>query len=180
MKSASLQYATALADIAAERGAAAAAGKQLGDFVAAYQNSAELRNFLASPAVTREEKHAVVQKIAERLGAGKILRNFLMVVIDHRRTLLLPEIAETLQEVLRQRQGVSEAEIRSAVELSEAQRKRLAQTLEKMAGRKVEARFSLDPSLLGGAVVRMGSTIYDGSLRSRLNTLRARLTSEQA
>jgi F-type H+-transporting ATPase subunit delta len=179
LKSASLQYANALADIAFEQGAAAAAGKQLNDFAAAYESSAELRNFLASPAVTREEKHAVILKIAERLGSGKILRNFLLVMIDHQRTHLLPEIAETLQEVIRQRQGIVEAEIRSAVELSEAQRRRLAQKLELMTGKKIEPRYSLDPALLGGAVVRIGSTIYDGSLRNRLDTLRARLTSEQ-
>lgn len=178
MKSASAQYASALADIAFEQGAAAAAGKQLGEFVAAYEASAELRNFLASPAVTREEKHGVVDKIGERLGAGKILRNFLRVVIDHRRTQLLPEIGETLREVIRQRQGVAEAEVQTAVELSAAQKKQFSETLERITGKKVESKFSLDPGLLGGAVVRIGSTIYDGSVRSRLNALRARLAAE--
>lgn len=178
MKSASAQYANALADIAFEQGAAAAAGKQLGEFVAAYENSGELRNFLASPAVSREEKHGVVDKIGERLGAGKILRNFLRVVIDHQRTQLLPEIAKTLQEVIRQRQGMAEAEVHSAVELSAAQKRQLSETLERITGKKIETKYSLDPALLGGAVVRIGSTIYDGSLRSRLNTLRTRLAAE--
>jgi F-type H+-transporting ATPase subunit delta len=178
LKSASLQYANALADVALQQGSVAAAAKQLGDFVAAYKLSAELRNALASPAVKREEKHAIVEKISERLGAGKILRNFLYTVIDHQRTHLLPEMAETFQEVIRQRQGIAEAEISSAVELSVAQKKQLSQTLERITGKKIESRFTLNPALLGGAVVRIGSTIYDGSLRSGLNALRARLAAE--
>jgi F-type H+-transporting ATPase subunit delta len=178
LRSASLQYANALADIALEQGAASAAGKQLSDFVAAYKSSAELRNVLASPAVTREEKHAVVERIAERLGAGKILQNFLRTVIDHRRAHQLPEMADTFQEVVRQREGIAEAEFSSAVELSAAQKRQLSQTLERITGKKIESRFTLDPALLGGAVVRIGSTIYDGSLRSGLNALRARLAAE--
>jgi F-type H+-transporting ATPase subunit delta len=106
------------------------------------------------------------------------VRNFLFVVIDHQRTQLLPEIFESLQNVLRDRQGVTEAEIFSAVGLNEAQKKEMTQTLERVTGKKVEAKFSLDPSLLGGALVRVGDTIYDGSLRNRLEGMRERLTAE--
>jgi F-type H+-transporting ATPase subunit delta len=178
LKSASLQYASALADIAFEQGAATPALKQFDDFLAAYASSAELRNFLASPAVTRGEKHAVIEKISARLGTSRIVRNFLLVVIDHQRTQMLPEIAETFREVIRQRQGIAEAEISSAVELSAGQKKQFSQTLESMTGKKIEPRFLLEPALLGGVIVRIGSTIYDGSLRSRLNTLRVRLAAE--
>jgi F-type H+-transporting ATPase subunit delta len=178
LKSASLQYANALADIALAQGAAEPAAKQLNDFGAAYTQSAELRTFLASPAVTVEAKHAVIEKITGRLGASKIIRNFLFVITDHRRTQLIPEILVTFQEVIRQRQGVAEAQISSAVELSAAQKKELAATLTKLTGKKIETKYSLDPGLLGGAVVRIGDTIYDGSLRSRLNEMRSRLASE--
>ena len=178
MKSASLQYANALADIAQEQGASGAVAKQLNDFAAAYAGSAELRNFLASPAVTRTEKHGVIEKITSRMGASKILRNFLFVVIDNRRTYLLPEIVESFQRVIREREGIAEAEITSAVELSDTQKKNFSQTLQRLTGKKVEAKFSLNPGLLGGAVVRIGSTVYDGSVRNRLNELRTRLASE--
>ena len=178
MKSASLQYANALADVALAQGAGEPALKQLKDFVAAFDESAELRNVLASPAVPKEEKHGVIEKIGTRLGATKIIRNFLFVVADHHRTHMLPEILETFQEVVRQRQGIAEAEISSAVELSAAQKKRFAQILERITGKKVEAKFSLDPALLGGAVVRVGDTIYDGSVRNSLNEMRARLAGE--
>ncbi len=178
MKSASRQYANALADIVLAQGAAAPAVKQLADFGTVYAQSAELRNFLASPAVDRSAKHGVIEKLLARLGASKILRNFLFVIVDHRRTQALPELVEAFQEVVRQRQGVAEAEISSAVELSTAQKKEFALTLERLTGKRVEAKYSLEPALLGGAVVRIGDTIYDGSLRNRLNALRARLAAE--
>ena len=178
MKSASLQYANALADIALEQGASEPAAKQLDGFGAAYEQSAELRTFLASPAVSVEAKHAVLEKISGRLGASKIIRNFLFVIADHRRTQLIPEIVATFQQVLRQRQGVAEAEVASAVELTAAQKKDLAATLARVTGKKIEPKYSLDPALLGGAVVRIGDTIYDGSLRSRLNEMRVRLAAE--
>ena len=179
MKSANLQYANALADIALAQGAALPVAQQLGDFTAAYAGSPELRNFLKSPAVTKEEKRSVAAKISARLGASKILRNFLFVIIDHQRMHQLPEILETFQNVLRERQGIANAEIFSAVALNDAQKTEMKQTLERVTGKKIEAKFSLDLNLLGGTLVRVGDTIYDGSLRNRLNGLRERLLAEQ-
>ena len=178
MKSASHQYADALADIALAQGAAEPAVKQLADFAAAYAESAELRTFLASPAVTLEDKHGVIEKLVARLGASKIIRNFLFLIADNRRTQILPEIVAAFQQVVRQRQGLAEAEISSAVEMSAAQKAELAKTLERLTGKTIEPKYSLDPALLGGAVVRIGDTIYDGSLRSRLNEMRAHLAAE--
>lgn len=178
MKSASLQYATALADIALEQGAADPVKKQLSDFGVAYAESAELRNVLANPAVELGTKHAVIEKLTARLGASRIVRNFLFVVADHQRTHLLPEIQQTFETVIRQRQGVAEADVTSAAELSGAQKTALQQTLERLTGKKIQAKYSLDPALLGGAVVRIGDTIYDGSVRKRLNHMRARLSAE--
>jgi len=178
LKSASLQYANALADIALEQGAAEPVLKQLAEFGGAYAESAELRNFLGSPAVTREAKHGVIEKLVARLGASKIIRNFLFVVIDSQRTPLLPNMIEAFQEVIRQRQGVAEAGVKSAVELNAQQKAQLLQTLERLTGKKVQAKYSLDTALLGGAVVRIGDTIYDGSLKNRLNQMRKRLAAE--
>ena len=178
MRSASLQYATALADIALEQGAAEPVRKQLTEFGAAYAESAELRNVLANPAVIPAAKHGVIEKLVLRLGASRIVRNFLFVVVDNQRTHLLPEILQTFEDVLRQRQGVAEAEVASAAELTAPQKTQLQQTLERLTGRKIQANYSLDPALLGGVVVRIGDTIYDGSVRSRLNQMRARLAAE--
>jgi F-type H+-transporting ATPase subunit delta len=178
LKSASLQYAVALADIVLEQGAAEPARKQLQDFRVAYEESSELRNFLASPAVSRQDKHAVIEKLVARLGASRIIRNFLFIMADNQRVHLLPEIEQTFEEVLRQRQGVAEAEVTSAVELSERQKAGLVQTLERLSGKKIQAKYALEPRLLGGAVVRVGDTVYDGSVRNQLNQLHAQLASE--
>ena len=178
MKSASLQYANALADVVLEQGAADPARQQLADFVAAYAESTELRNFMASPAVSREAKHGVVQKIVARIGASRILRNFLFVIVDNQRTPLLPEIAASFEQVLRQRQGIAEAEVLSAVPLNDKQKTALLRNLESATGKKIQASYSLDPRLLGGAVVRIGDTIYDGSVRNQLDRLRQHLAAE--
>lgn len=178
MKSASLQYANALADVALADRAAEVVSQQVTAFGEAYAESAELRTFLASPAVDVEAKHGVIEKLIARMGASKVLRNFLFVVVDHRRTHILPEIIQAFQEVMRQRQGIAEAEISSATDLSAVQKAEFAFTLERLTGKRVETKYSLEPELLGGAVVRIGDTIYDGSLRSRLNEMRARLTAE--
>ena len=173
-----MQYANALADIALEQGAAEPMAKQLSEFGAAYAESAELRTFLATPGVTREVKHSVIEKLVARMGMSKIIRNFLFVMVDNQRTLLLPDILAAFQEVIRRRQGVAEAEVSSAVKLSEAQKAQLLQTLERLTGKKIQAKYALQPELLGGAVVRIGDTIFDGSLRSRLTEMRRRLTAE--
>ena len=178
MKSASLQYANALADIALEQGAAEPVRKQLRDFGGVYGASAELRNFLASPAVGREAKHGVIEKLLARLGGSKILRNFLFVVVDHQRSQSLPEIIAGFEEVIRQREGIVEAQVSSAIELTTVQKAELEATLARLTGKRVETKFSLEPALVGGAVVRVGDTVYDGSLRSRLNELRVRLEAE--
>ena len=178
MKSAALQYGNALADVALAQGAVEPLETQLTALGALYGEAADLRNFLANPAVTSDAKHGVIEKIAARMGAGKIIRNFLFVLADHQRTQILPEVIAAFQEVVRQRQGIAQAEISSAVELSPAQKDELAKTLVRLTGKTVEPRYSLDPALLGGAVVRIGSTIYDGSLRNQLDTLRARLAAE--
>jgi F-type H+-transporting ATPase subunit delta len=178
LRSASLQYANALADIALEQGAAEPVLKQLSEFGAAFAASAELRVFLTAPGLSRQVKHGVIEKLAARMGASKIIRNFLFVMVDNQRAALLPDILAAFQEVIRRRQGVAEAEVSSAVNLSDAQKAQLLQTLERLTGKKIQAQYALEPELLGGAVVRIGDTIYDGSLRSRLKEMRARLTAE--
>jgi F-type H+-transporting ATPase subunit delta len=178
LKSASLQYANAFADIAIAQGAPQTAVKQLADFDEAFGESGELRNFLGSPAVDTAAKHRVIEKIIAQQGAERIIRNFLFVILDHHRAHMLPEIVAAVQEVVRQRQGIAEAAVSSAVELSTAQKTELARTLSRLTGKKIEPKYSLDPELLGGAIARVGDTIYDGSLRSRLMEMRARLAEE--
>jgi F-type H+-transporting ATPase subunit delta len=169
------RYATALAEIALEEGVFERVGRQLEEFLRLTRESDELKNLLANPAVERESKHGAVEEIAARMGASKVLRNFLLVLVDHDRTPLLPEIQKAFHELILERLGVAEAEVTSPAQLTPKQKRELSAALERLTGKKIEARYDLDPALLGGAVVRIGSTIYDGSVRAQLERLRARL-----
>lgn len=178
MRALAERYASALADVAIEQGATEQVKKELAAFVALLAQSADLRNFLASPAIARASKQAVIEKLVARLGAGKTLRNLLFVVVENRRSLLLPQIQQAFEALLYVRLGVAEAQVTSAEELSPQEKADLNRVLERLTGKKVETRYGLDSALLGGAVVRIGSTIYDGSVREQLNRLRAQLASE--
>jgi F-type H+-transporting ATPase subunit delta len=172
------RYASALVDVALEEGTAEAVKIELTEFAALMGESADLRNFLASPAVAVEQKQAVLEKILSRMGASKTLRNFLFVIVDNRRSALLPQIREAYHEQLFARLGVAEAQVTSARELTVAERAGLVQALERITGKRVETQYGLDPALIGGAVVRIGSTIYNGSVREQLNRLRAHLAAD--
>src|SRR5260370_10318388 len=140
------------------QGAAKPLVEELMGFGALYGESAELRNFLASPAVTKEAKHRVIEKLLARVGGSKIVRNFLFVIVDHQRTHVLPEMITAFQEVIRQRQGITEAQVSSAVELKKAQKAGMEFNLENVTGKRVAATLSLEPELLGVAKMPVGGT----------------------
>jgi F-type H+-transporting ATPase subunit delta len=112
------------------------------------------------------------------MGASRTLRNYLFVIVDQRRAGLLPEIEQAFSALLDARQGITQAMVTSAADLTVKERAELDATLAKLTGRKVQAQFKTDPTLIGGAVVKIGSTIYDGSVRAQLDRLRARMISE--
>ena len=178
MRTVTGEYAGALADVALASGRAETLRQEVRSFVELEAASADLRNFLDSPAVSREAKQDLLGKLVVRMGASSELRNFLFVLVDNRRTALLPEIAREFETTLLQRLGVAEASVTSARELSAPQKQKLAGTLESVTGKKIEARYAVDPMLVGGLVVRIGSTVYDGSVRAQLERLAARLTRE--
>jgi F-type H+-transporting ATPase subunit delta len=170
-------YAEALADVAVAQNEAEQVRQELADFVTLQRESPELRILMGSPAVPRVNKLAVVEALVARLGAGKTLRNFLHVVLDHRRMALIPEIQLAFDEQLDKRRGVTRAAVTSADVLNDAEKAELRKVLEQISGRKVEAEYLQDPELIAGAVVRIGSKIYDGSVRTQLERLRTRLAS---
>ena len=172
------RYAAALADVALAENAADKIRQELADFLALLHESPQLGVLLGSPAVARAGKRAVVEALVARLGAGRTLRNFLCVVLDRRRTRLLPEIQQALDRQLDERLGVTRADVTSARDLPAGDQAKLRGVLEKLTGRRVEAQYRLDPELIAGTVVRIGSTIYDGSVRTRLEKLRHQLASE--
>jgi F-type H+-transporting ATPase subunit delta len=178
MRTIAQHYADALADVAISQKSAETVSQELRDFLALLRESPQLGILLGSPAVSRANKHGVAQALVERMKASRTLRNFLFVVIDQRRMALLPEIQQAFEAQLDELQGVARASVVSARDLKEGEKKQLQAALERLSGRRVEAHYDRDPALIGGAVVRVGSTIYDGSVRSQLERLRVRLESE--
>lgn len=172
------RYATALADVALERKSAPEVKRDLAAFVEAFASAPDLRHFLDNPALGRGEKHAVIRKIAAKMQLAGPVLNFILLVVDHERAEMLGDMQDAFVKVLNERMGIAEAEIVTARELTPGERKELTGVLERRTGMKIEPRFSEDESLLGGAVVRVGSTIYDGSVREQLARMRARLEGE--
>ena len=172
------RYTNALADVVTAGASPlrpADALAELQSFAAALAASAELRNALATPAVPVGRKRAVIGQISGILKLSPITRNFLLVLVDHRRIAALPEIVQDLEIIVDERLGFARADISSAQELTEAQRTAAIAELERMTAKRLRARFSLDATLVGGLVARIGSTVYDGSLRGRLQSLQRRL-----
>jgi F-type H+-transporting ATPase subunit delta len=172
------RYAAALADVALEQRSAQEVKRGLASFVNVFFESADLRNFLENPGLDAEAKRRAVETIAERMELNPAVRNFIDVIVDHRRTEMLREIDAAFRNELNARLGIAEADVLSARALSDPEKKELTAALERRTGKKIEANFREDKALLGGAVVRVGSTIYDGSLRERLERMRERLETE--
>ncbi len=178
MKALAQRYARALVDVALQHGQADQVRQELSAFAAVVQESAALRSALANPAVGRDKKQAILKKLAAQLGAGKTMQNFLMVLADNRRAQLLPQIREAYDEQLNLRMGVAEAEVTSARELTAAEKEKLVAALGKMTGKQMQARYAQDANLIGGTIVRVGSTIYNSSVRDQLKRMREKLAAD--
>jgi F-type H+-transporting ATPase subunit delta len=137
--------------------------------------SKELREVWETPSISAEQKRSVLDAIIKREGFSRPVRNFVAVLIDHRRTNFLAAIVKQFELELDRRMGFAEAEISSARDLTDTEKRALEAKVEKLTARKVRARYLRDASLLGGAVVRIGSTIYDGSVKGQLNKIRQQL-----
>ena len=173
MASVASTYARAFADVvmSAHLDANRAVGG-LREIVRLLDESADLRRVWENPAVPAEQKRHLLDAIVQREGIERQVRNLIAVLIDHRRMPFLPRIIEQLEKELDARLGFAEAQISSARELSDVEKRTLESQMEKTTGKKVRARYALDSSLLGGAVVRVGSTIYDGSVKGQLERIR--------
>jgi F-type H+-transporting ATPase subunit delta len=172
------RYATALVDVIAHTGSGvepAAALAQLRDIEQVIGASHDLRIALLSPAVPPGRKRAIVGKLLGPLGLSKQVHNFLFVVIDHRRVAEFSSIVDAVEALLDERLGFVRADVISAQPLGDAQRATLEGEISRVAKRKAKLKFSTDPALVAGVVARIGSTVYDGSVRGQLDGLRATL-----
>ncbi len=167
------RYARAFLDVVtAEHLDAAAIDRQLADFEATWDGSPELQTFFENPAVPAVQKVAFLDTLNAKLGMQKQLRNLLAVLINNDRIAQVHEVAAAYRAELQERLGIRQAEIITARELSADERTALLASVGKMAGSRIEADFKLDRSIMGGAIVRIGSTVYDGSVRGRLQRLK--------
>jgi F-type H+-transporting ATPase subunit delta len=170
------RYARAFADVAeAARLDVSAAQQQLRDFADALETSSELREFLANPSVEMATKLKVLDALAKRIQMFPQVRNFIAVILEHQRLAELNEILNEFDEVVDQNSGAVEARVTSAHPMNQQDRNQMETQIEKLAGARVRATYSEDPSLLGGAIVEIGSTVYDGSIRAQLQQLKQRL-----
>lgn len=177
-QAAASRYARALADLVLSSDSgldAAAVAAQLKAFSETLDGSPELLGVLLSPAVATARKRAVVSRVTAGDQLPQLVRNFLFVIIDHRRMGMLAGITEAFEAFVDERMGVVKAAVSSARALDETQQSVLAAELTRLTGRKVRCEFSTDPALVGGVAAKIGSRVYDGSVRGELSVLRRRL-----
>ncbi len=173
------RYARALVDVVlTEKLDAAQVDRQLQEVLDTFAASHALRLAMEDPSIHLEEKLKVVDALAARTQWPHALRNFLAVLLQNGRMAALPEIVAGYRAELDARQNMGEAEIISVRELDAGERAALEARAAKLTGRSIRAVYKRDPALLGGVVLRMGTVIYDGSVRGRLERLRRQLAGE--
>jgi F-type H+-transporting ATPase subunit delta len=171
-------YARAFADVVMEKSLDPAQTLAEARQVASLLSESKvLRDVWDNPSIPAEQKRNVLDAIVQRTGMSRPVRNFTAVLIDKGRTRFLPEIVEQFAQELNHRLGFADAEIITARELAPEERKALEGDLARVTGKQIRAHYDRDPALLGGAVARVGSTVYDGSVKGQLERIRQQLTS---
>lgn len=170
------RYAQALADVLFEAHLnAKEAQQQLADFGSAWRESRELREYLLDPSVAQDQKVALLDKLNAKLKMSQQTRNFIAVLIRNSRLSAFSEIAAEFRAEVNRRLGIFEATVTSARVLDSQEKSDLEKQIAKLTGGQVEAQYAEDASLIGGAIIQVGSTVYDGSVRGRLSRLHEEL-----
>jgi F-type H+-transporting ATPase subunit delta len=166
-------YAEALFEAAKEAGSLARVREDLGDFVSAVEESAELRNFLRNPQIEPGVKRRALESLLE--GGDERFLNFARLLAEKNRIGEVADVQREFERLIAAEERILELELTTAIELSDAEAEEIVGEIEKSAGRKVEATRLVDPSLIGGLVVQAGSVRLDASVRGRLEQLRDQL-----
>jgi F-type H+-transporting ATPase subunit delta len=176
MSTVTLRYAHAFGDVAKSNNLDVNVAKQqLEDFSGTLSGSRELHEFLGNPSIPAPQKLKIVDAIVEKIGMYPQVRNFIAVIMTHERLAELPEIIAEFSSLADQQSSITDAEVTTARPLFEADRVELEARISALAGGAVRTAYHEDSSLLGGAVVRIGSTVYDGSVRAQLQQLKNKL-----
>lgn len=165
------RYASALFDLAKEGNALPALESDVDALAAALEASGDLRAVIASPVYTREEQGAAIAAVAGRIGLTDLTANTLALMASKRRLFVLPQLVKALREMIAAEKGEVTAEVVSAAPLSPAQSDALSATLKGRFGKTVKLQTSVDESLIGGLVVKVGSKMIDTSIRAKLASL---------
>jgi len=177
MSVAAKRYAKALIDVLYPT-KAEAGYDELRRLLNILQGQHDARQFLENPTISADRRKGFINQICETLNTSTEVRNFVDILIDRDRLHFLTEIIDAYRQFLDQKTGVERAVLTTAVPLEERQQEQLITKLETATGKKVRMQVNVDPGLLGGLVARVGSTIYDGSLRQQLESFKARLVQE--
>jgi F-type H+-transporting ATPase subunit delta len=178
MASVASSYARAFADVVlSAKLDASRAIAELRTLAELLAESADLRRVWENPAIPAEQKRGLLDAIVQKDEISRPVRNLIAVLIDHRRVPFLMAITQQVEREINQRLGFAEAQITSARELGDVEKRTLEAQIEKVTGKKVRAQYGQDASLLGGALVRVGSTTYDGSVKGQLEKIREALIS---
>ena len=169
------RYASALADVVIARKEETAVQDELGAWESMIRANAQLNEVLTNPTIPYEQKRAVLNQLIERTKVSAITTNFLQILLKNQRLTELSEINKRLRSVLDERAGVVAAEVTTARPISEDAKKSIYQRLAAVTGKDVRLSFVIDDKLIGGMVTRLGSTVYDGSIRNQLEQMGTRL-----
>jgi F-type H+-transporting ATPase subunit delta len=175
VSSTSMKYARALAEVAADAGLVREVKSDLESFQQTLDSNGELRQVLFSPSVPLAAKQGIVAGVARRLELSRIVTNFLFVVLERSRLHLLEEFSESYQEVLDDLHDVARVGVRSSHPLEMETQQRLKEVMSAVTGKTVRLSYEVDESLLGGIRLQVGSIVYDGTIRTRLEELRRQL-----
>lgn len=170
-------YAQALMAVARDNDLTEVFGEQIRSLLALMEDSPDLREFIANPVINPDDKKAVLRQVMGEDGNAYFI-NFLMLLVDKRRIVLLENILEQFLALLRSLTRTALAEVTSAKELSEEQQQQIIERVKSMTGdRAVELKTAVDPDLIGGVTIKVGSQVMDASIRGQLRQMAQRLKS---
>jgi len=176
MSVAAKRYATALMDVLYPE--AEAGLHQLQNFASLFADQPDARRFLENPAMAGDRRNRLLKEISDALGFDRRVANFVNILSDRGRLPLLEEIIDEYQTLLDQRMGIARAHVTAAHPLDAVQQRELIDRLEQITGKQVRMEVAIDPSLIGGVIAQIGSTVYDGSVRQQLQAFKGRLIQE--
>lgn len=165
------RYATALADVIIEKGQARVVQEELRSWELTIRSHAQLKEVFENPTIPYEQKRRVLTELIKRSGINQLTANFLQVLLKNQRITALHQINERLSEVLDSRTNVVAAHVTTAKPVNEETQRMLREKLSEFTGKSVRLDFSVNDSLIGGIITRIGSTVYDGSIRNQLDRM---------